>query len=156
MSDEKPVFRGSSSQVLNLTHFAAVIVVDALVIVASVQFDSRLAALLVVPLAYAGWRWWVVASRVYEISTERIKVTTGLVNKRTDDLELYRVKDTVLEEPALLRLAGAGNIVLTTNDATTPRLVLEALTGAKELREQMRTHIEACRDRKGTRLTELE
>ena len=156
MSEEKPVFRGSSSQVLNLAHFTGAVVLGGVALFASAKFDGRLAALLVAPLAYAGWRWWLIASRVYEITTERIKVTTGLVNKHTDDLELYRVKDTVLEEPALLRLAGAGNIILTTNDATSPTLVLEGITGAKELREQLRKHIEACRDRKGTRLTELE
>ena len=156
MSEEKPVFRGSSSQVLNLAHFAGAIVLGGVALFASAQFGGWLAALVVVPLAYAGWRWWMIASRVYEITTERIKVTTGLVNKHTDDLELYRVKDTVLEEPVLLRLAGAGNIVLTTSDTTTPSLVLEGITGAKELREELRKHIEACRDRKRTRLTELE
>ncbi len=156
MSDEKPVFHGSSSQVLNLAHYAGAIVLGAVILVAGTKFAGWLAALVVLPLAYAGWCWLSLASRVYEITTERIKVTTGLVSKRTDDLELYRVKDTVLEEPALLRLAGAGNIVLSTNDTTTPTLVLEGITGAKELREELRKHIEACRDRKRTRLTELE
>ena len=141
---------------LNLAHFAGAIVLGGVALFASAQFSGWLAALVVVPLAYAGWRWWVISSRVYEITTERIKVTTGLVSKRTDDLELYRVKDMVLEEPPLLRLAGAGNIVLTTSDTTTPTLVLEGITGAKELREQLRKHIEDCRDRKRTRLTELE
>ncbi|KAF0178858.1 MAG: membrane protein [Limisphaerales bacterium] len=156
MSEEKPVFRGSSSQVLNLAHFAGAIVLGGVTLFASTQFGGWLAALVVLPLAYAGWRGWLIASRVYEITTERIKVTTGLLNKHTDDLELYRVKDTVLEEPVLLRLAGAGNIVLTTSDTTTPTLVLEGITGAKEVREELRKHIEACRDRKRTRLTELE
>lgn len=156
MSEEEPVFRGTSSQVLNLAHFAVAIVLGGVALGASTQFAGWLAALVVVPLAYAGWRWWLIASRVYEITTERIKVTTGLLNKHTDDLELYRVKDTVLEEPVLLRLAGAGNIVLTTSDTTTPTLVLEGITGAKEVREELRKHIEACRDRKRTRLTELE
>ena len=142
---------------LNLAHFAGAIVLGVVVLLASAKLRGWLPeALMLIPAAYAGMRWWLVASRVYEITTERIKVTTGLVNKHTDDLELYRVKDTVLEEPALLRLAGAGNIVLTTNDATTPTLVLEAIKGAKELREELRKHIEDCRDRKRTRLTELE
>lgn len=156
MSEEKPVFRGSSSQVLNLAHFAGAIVLGGALLFASTQFGGWLAALVAVPLAYAGLRWWIIASRVYELTTERIKVTTGLISKRTDDLELYRVKDTVLEEPVLLRLVGAGNIALTTNDATSPTLVLEAISGAKELREELRKHIEDCRDRKRTRLTELE
>lgn len=156
MSEEKPVFRGSSSQVLNLAHFAGAGVLGGVALLASFQFGSWLAALVLVPLAYAGWRWWLIASRVYEVTTERVKVTTGLLNKHTDDLELYRVKDTVLEEPMLLRLAGAGNIVLTTSDTTTPTLVLEGLSGAKGLREELRKHIEDCRDRKRTRLTELE
>ncbi|NBV24221.1 MAG: PH domain-containing protein [Proteobacteria bacterium] len=156
MSEEKPVFRGSSSQVLNLAHYAGAIVLAAVIIAASVKFGGWVAALLVVPLVYAGWRWCVIATRVYEVTTERIIVTTGFLNKRTDDVELYRVKDSVLEEPALLRLAGAGNIVLATNDVTMPTLVLAGIKDAKGLREQMRTHIEACRDRKGTKLTELE
>ena len=156
MSEEKPVFRGSSSQVLNLAHFAGAIVLGGAVLFASSQFGGWLAALVVVPLAYAGGRWWMISSRVYEVTTERIKVTTGLVSKRTDDLELYRVKDMALEEPVLLRLAGVGNILLATNDTTTPTLVLEAIKGAKELRELLRKHIEECRDRKRTRVTELE
>ena len=98
----------------------------------------------------------LLKARVYEVTTERIKVTDGIFSKKTDELELYRVKDTTLVEPFLLRMFSVGNILITTADASTPSLELEGLKGARELREQLRTNIEACRDRKRTRVTELE
>src|SRR5690349_4129433 len=98
----------------------------------------------------------VVKSRVYELTTERIRVTKGIASKRTDELELYRVKDATLFEPFLLRMFSLGNIQITTNDASTPSLTIEAISGARELREQLRQSIEECRDHKKVRMTELE
>ena len=49
-----------------------------------------------------------------------------------------------------------GNIVVTTNDASTPTLTLEALPGAAQTREALRNAIEDCRDRKRVRIAELE
>ncbi len=42
-----------------------------------------------------------------------------------NELELYRVKDIVLNEPFLLRLVGLSNIVLVTSDRSTPVFVVE-------------------------------
>jgi hypothetical protein len=59
-------------------------------------------------------------------------------------------------EPFFLRWLGLGNVVITTNDRSTPVITIPAIHSVRELREQLRTHVESCRDRKRVRLTELE
>jgi uncharacterized membrane protein YdbT with pleckstrin-like domain len=85
-----------------------------------------------------------------------VRIRQGVFSKRTDELELYRVKDSTVLEPFWQRLFGLGNIVITTNDTTSPTLILEALPEAAQTREQLRAAVEQCRDRKRVRIAELE
>jgi uncharacterized membrane protein YdbT with pleckstrin-like domain len=111
--------------------------------------------LLVIPAALALWYWIRTRTVVYEITTERVKTTVGLFSKRTDELELYRVRDITLFQPFKYRLFGLGNIVLNTTDATSPVVTVECIPGAGEVRERLRDATEICRDRKRARITEL-
>lgn len=92
----------------------------------------------------------------YEITSERVKVIRGIFSKRTDELELYRVKDTSLVEPFVYRLFSVGNIVIATNDVSTPAVELCAIRSANQVREQLRASIEECRLRKRTGIIEVE
>lgn len=92
----------------------------------------------------------------YVVTTERLRVTRGILSRRTDDTELYRVDDTLLDQPFLLRMVGRGNVVLISSDRSTPNLVLRAIPRAGALRDNMRPHVEACRDRKRTRVIDFE
>jgi uncharacterized membrane protein YdbT with pleckstrin-like domain len=138
--EEKTVWKGSSSQVIFLGTYVLCV----------------LFCWLIVPIFIFIWKWMENRSRVYEVTTQRIKVTRGVFNKRTDELELYRVRDTSLVEPFRYRIFGAGNIELTTMDASTPGLTIEAIKGASDVREEIRRNVEACRDHKGVRVTEFE
>jgi uncharacterized membrane protein YdbT with pleckstrin-like domain len=110
---------------------------------------------LVVPIFVALWRWLETRSYVYRITSERVIITQGVLSKRTDQLELYRVKDTTLLEPFWLRLVSLGNVLLTTSDRITPELQITAVPEAAELREQLRRHIERLRTLKGIREMDL-
>ena len=98
----------------------------------------------------------LIRSQVFEVTSERVRWRRGIMTKRTDELELYRVMDATLVEPFLLRMANAGNIELRSADVTTPSLVLPAVKNASELREKLRASIESCRTRKGVRMTEFD
>jgi len=137
---EQLIWSGSSSQVRNL----------------HIYLLCALFCWLIVPIFYAIWKWIELRSLHYELTTQRVKVRQGIFSKRTDELELYRVKDSTVIEPFWQRLFGVGSIVITTNDTTTPTLTLQALPNAKETREKLRGAIEECRDRKRVRIAELE
>ena len=98
----------------------------------------------------------LVKATQYEITSERIRVRRGILTKRTDELELYRANDTSLIEPITMRVFGLGTIEIRTMDTTNPTLYIEAVHGARRVRESLRKHIEACRDRKGVRVTEFD
>ena len=103
---------------------------------------------LVVPLMVAAWRFLETRAERYEVTTERIRVRRGVLNRRLEELELYRVRDTAIDQPLLLRVFGLGNIELISADASTPNLVLNAISGADLLREQIRDRIEKLRREK--------
>jgi uncharacterized membrane protein YdbT with pleckstrin-like domain len=140
MSDEQTVWKGPSSQVVHLGTYILCV----------------LFCWLIVPIFIGLWKWIQNRCRVYEVTTERVRISTGVFSRKSDDLELYRVKDITLLEPFWLRLFGLGNIVITTNDVSTPTLTLEAIPKALTLRDELRTHVEECRERKKVRLAELE
>lgn len=121
-----------------------------------VNFGVWLLCCLIIPIPYGIWIWIKTRSEIYEVTTQRIKLHTGILNKKTEDIELYRVKDTTLEEPALLRFYGAGNIIVETHDMTSQHITLRGVPGARELREKLRASIEAVRDRKRVRTVENE
>jgi uncharacterized membrane protein YdbT with pleckstrin-like domain len=107
-------------------------------------------------MAVSFWQWLRLRCRVYELTSQRLRTSTGVLTRRTDELELYRVNDITFVEPFLLRMFGLGNIMLTTNDVSSPTIVLPAIRGARKLREDLRQNVEACRARKGVRVTEME
>jgi len=157
MSDEKTIFHGSSSQVLNLDVFGGCgLGLIVLFVLSLVLHWWGFLLLSPVPIGIAAWKWLELKCRVYEVTTERIKVSRGIFSRRTDEMELYRVKDLTLIEPFFFRLFGLGSVIITTNDASTPTLTIHAIKRVKDLREELRQAVEVCRDKKRVRLAELE
>jgi len=119
---------------------------------AGIPFTGGLSAVgLVVPAILWTVRWWMNRTTVYELTTQRLKIRSGILNRRLDELELYRVKDYVLEQPLLLRFLGLGNVTLVTSDASTPSIALRAIAQAEDVRELLRNAVQTERDRKRVR-----
>jgi len=163
-NEEKTLWEGHSSQILNLPTFivcglaAGVLAGSAILLRTRVSsgVSLALAAATLIPLVIALGKWVQNQCRRYQVTTERIHLRQGVLSRKTDDLELYRVKDYLLVEPFLLRLFGLGNIVLTTTDEANPTLVIKAIPEIQLLRDQIRKQVELCRTRKGVRIAELE
>jgi uncharacterized membrane protein YdbT with pleckstrin-like domain len=163
MSEETTFFRGSPSV---LTRFgplflACLVLAGAIAGVVLLRDGEpavpwALGGLAVLALVYLLAVIWVVKTTQYEVTSERIRIRRGILTKRTDELELYRANDTSLIEPLLLRLFGLGTIEVRTMEAGVAGVSLEAVHGARGLRERLRSCIEECRDRKRVQVTEFE
>jgi uncharacterized membrane protein YdbT with pleckstrin-like domain len=153
---EQTIWSGSSSQVRNLHIYILCAIVAGAFAAGGAFFNPLVAIGAALPLIYALIRFIELRSHHYELTTQRIRARAGVFSRRTDELELYRVKDVTVYEPFWQRLFGLGSIVVTTNDASTPTLTLSALPGAAQTREALRNAIEDCRDRKRVRIAELE
>ena len=136
MSDERIEWTGHPSQWQNLGWF--------------------LACVLLIPIPFAFWKWLETRNTVYTLSDQRLKFTRGVLTKTTEDLELYRVRDTKFEQGLFERMLGLGHIELFTTDETSPSVVLPYITDAEAVREKIRGLVEARRDAKRVRYLDAE
>lgn len=140
LDEEKIIWSGTPSQVLNLRDFIFL----------------GLFFWLVIPLFILLWKWWVVKSIQYELTTQRLRTRYGVFNRHMDELELYRVKDYRLEQPFFLRLFSLGNVSIETSDKSHPVVVIQAIADAQSLHEKIRTQVEVLRDKKRVREIDFE
>jgi uncharacterized membrane protein YdbT with pleckstrin-like domain len=102
-------------------------------------------------------RWWHQGSKLYRVTTRRIVVETGVLSKRLEQIDLYRIADYTVDRPFGQRMLGTGNLLLRTLDKTTPDFtVAEIKTDVVALYEKLRAATEAEKTRRGVRMVENE
>ncbi len=148
---EETVWKGGPSQVVNYPVYAACLLVGGACLVVAANLSWYVALGSAGAALVAGWNYLVVRCQRYEVTTQRLRLVEGVLNQRIDEVELYRVKDTQILRPVLLRVFGLGNLQLETSDRTHPKPVLAAIKNATEVREQLRKHVETLRDQKRVR-----
>jgi uncharacterized membrane protein YdbT with pleckstrin-like domain len=139
-SSEALVWQGSPSQLLNFPVFLVCV----------------LLFWLVIPVFVAIWKWLVVRNIRYELTSERLRVRRGVLNKELEEMELYRVRDYKLEQPLVLRLFSLGNVTVTSTDVSDPVVTLHAIRESEQVREQIRFYVEECRTRKRVRAIDMQ
>jgi uncharacterized membrane protein YdbT with pleckstrin-like domain len=89
----------------------------------------------------------------YRITNQRLILETGIVFRRIDEVELYRVKDVRVDFSLLNQLVDIGTITLASSDKTTRRAALrmKSVKNARKIREALRNLVEAARQRRGVR-----
>jgi membrane protein YdbS with pleckstrin-like domain len=81
----------------------------------------------------------------YRVSNQRIFIERGLLNKRTDEIELEHYKDVFVNQTFWDRMTGCGDIEVVTGDATTPTVHIIDVVDPISKKEIIRT---AARERK--------
>src|SRR6476660_4718448 len=123
---EEMIWRGTPSQVKNLGLFIL----------------AGLFCWLIVPIFIALTRFLQTKNHVFELTTERLKMTEGIFSKKTETLELYRVKDLEVREPFIYRMLGVQNIQINTSDLSSPVVQLEAIPKTVGLADKLRNQVE--------------
>jgi len=98
-------------------------------------------------------RWVQNISLRYVLTDQRLILRQGLVLKREDDIELYRVKDIRVDYSLVNQLVGIGTITIRTSDATTGGVELQMrdIPDARRRREDMRRLVDQARQARGVR-----
>jgi len=120
------------------------------------NFWAFVLCILIIPIPWAIYRWLVVKTTTYRLTTERLLTERGILNKTTDTLELYRVRDQQATAPFVQRIFGLQTIQLLTGDTSTPVIVLDFIPTSLGLPDKFRTQVEECRQRKRVRTVDLE
>jgi len=99
--------------------------------------------------------WIKLKSSRYRLTTQRLFVHRGWLAKHVDELELYRVKDVVVDQGITQRLLGYGTITVLADDDSTPTMELVSISSPTKIKELIRTQYRAARQREGVRPTEF-
>ena len=159
---EQTVWRGTSSQWKNFGTFLLWGIASILVLCFSfilwgaasgslAMLARFLPLLLAVPIFIVLARYLTTRSKVYELTNERLKISEGVFSKSTNTLELYRVKDIETRQPFISRLVGVENVQLTTSDASSPSILLDAIPRRVRLSDLVRNQVETIRQQRGVR-----
>jgi membrane protein YdbS with pleckstrin-like domain len=104
-------------------------------------------------LGFAGLVYWMESrSTRYEITTQRVRIERGLFSKSTQDIELYRIDDIVIEQPLGMRMLGYGQLILRSTDRSLPEVRIAGVPGFSALADQIREHALRERERRGVKV----
>src|SRR5215469_4250634 len=137
---EEIVWRGTSSQWKNFGAY----------------FLCSLFCWLAVPIFFALARYLQTRCKIFELTTQRFKTTSGVFTKTTETLELYRVKDIETRQPFLSRLVGIENVQMTTSDASSPIVLVDAVPSSVGFADKLRNQVEIIRQQKRVREIDVE
>jgi len=74
----------------------------------------------------------------YELTSQRIRVVSGVVTRKTDEADLIRVKDLRIEQSLPDRGLGIGSVIITTTDPNQPMIVLKKISNPGDIKERIR------------------
>ena len=131
---EKQLYIGRPSQILNI-----------------VSFILWSWTLLIPIIIYLKTRF-----TVYEVTDQRIKLKTGILNQEIDECELYRVRDYKVVKPFFQRIFGLGRIELVTSDRSNSNINLNGIKDPENLYNLIRDNVEKTRRKTGTRELDVE
>ena len=157
-AEEEELWHGHPSQILNLhVYLFWGIILAVTLVLAFVFADNHYWAFVIfgvvalVALAQSAWAYFHLRMIEYIITTQRVRVISGLFSKEVQEIELFRVKDTSARQAFFQRLFGLGTITILSGDEKQPRLVLDGVPNAIEMRERLRQEVMSLRQRFGVR-----
>ena len=136
---EEIVWRGASSQWKNF----------------SVYLLCGLFCWLIVPIFFGVPRYLQMKCKIFELTTQRFKTTSGIFSKVTER-QLYRVKDIETRQPFLSRMVGVENVQKNTSDASSPFVFIKAVPSRVGLADKIRNQVEIIHQQKRVREIDIE
>jgi membrane protein YdbS with pleckstrin-like domain len=74
----------------------------------------------------------------FTLTTQRLEIERGLIARRRESIDLFRIRDVVFEQGFIQRLRGLGTITLYSTDQVEPTLVIPSIANAQPTYELLR------------------
>jgi PH (Pleckstrin Homology) domain-containing protein len=83
----------------------------------------------------------------YRVTTERVRITKGLLGRDREDIELFRIQDIDHTQGVTERMLNIGDITLRSADASQPEVVLRNVPDPEQVHEIVRRAMLDARQR---------
>jgi len=101
---------------------------------------------LLFPIPLLVYEWLRVRNTTYKLTSQRIIVESGIFGRKTEEVELFRVRDMEQTASLLERLCGVASLRTFSTDKTAPQLSFEGIGGAQRVKEAMRARVLTLRE----------
>lgn len=92
-----------------------------------------------------------LACTSYKLTNQRLLVRTGILMRTHDQVELFRVRDFLIDAPIHLALMGLGHVRVISRDESLPVVTLIAQLDATTLIDTIRMQVQRRKDEVGMR-----
>ena len=82
---------------------------------------------------------------VYSLTSEKLLIDTGFLNKKQEEVMLFRIMDITLERKLSQRLFGVGTIHCCSADKTTPEFEIKSVKCPQEVKETLSKEVYKAR-----------
>jgi uncharacterized membrane protein YdbT with pleckstrin-like domain len=93
-------------------------------------------------------------SSSYCLYTDRLEIESGLLNRKIENIDLFRVRDVGLRQGLFGRIANFGDVYLHSTDSSTPDLHVRGIDAPKEFYQQLRQLVSESRAAARTMIVE--
>jgi uncharacterized membrane protein YdbT with pleckstrin-like domain len=94
-------------------------------------------------------------SILYRLSTQRLFLVRGLVSRKVEELELFRVRDIQVVQSFWQRILKFGRMTVFSTDASAPRFEMHGVADPLKVKDTIRVHFRTARLRERVRPTEF-
>lgn len=91
----------------------------------------------------------------YRMSEDRLFFETGLINLRSEEILLYRIRDVSVTISLWQRLTGVGTVTISSTDKSVPMLSMRDIKQPREVKELLHTQVEKAKIAYRVRYTEM-
>ena len=101
------------------------------------------------------WLGMPLSFTKYKLSEDRIFMEKGLLNTKSEEILLYRVRDLSMNITLGQRILGVGTICVASSDASAPHLDLKNIQYPRQVKELIHQTVEKAKERKNMRPMEI-
>jgi uncharacterized membrane protein YdbT with pleckstrin-like domain len=95
-------------------------------------------------IGFAWYRFLYIRNSRYTITPEVIRISRGIFFRRTDQLEMYRIKDYIITQPFMLQLFHLMDLTLKSTDPENPVIWLRGIPES-DIIDTIRNHVQEAR-----------
>jgi uncharacterized membrane protein YdbT with pleckstrin-like domain len=93
--------------------------------------------------------WVRTRSTRWKLTSRRIETERGLLSKRIDTLELWRVRDVEFTQSLVERMAGVARLTVTAHDGSLPVLEVRGVPGDRAVYDRLMNALMLARQQRG-------
>jgi uncharacterized membrane protein YdbT with pleckstrin-like domain len=98
----------------------------------------------------------VTRSTKYRLHREALEIERGILSRRIENLQIFRVRDIGLAQSLLGRILKVGDVTITSTDRSSPRLVVRGIDDPRGFYETLRALVAESQAARRTMIVEEE